>query len=103
MKMALISEEQIKQIEDALTFLIMASGGETGCDHQYKICFCKEQAAFAIIQSLKPQEPVAWMYHDGSSPEAIPSDLMGTVFISFKQIVGQKNELPLYTLGDADE
>lgn len=59
MKMALISEEQIKKIEDALGHSIISSGGETGCDHEYGVCFCKEKEALAIIQSLNPRKPVA--------------------------------------------
>ena len=41
------------------------------------------------------QEPVAWMYHDGSSPDKIPSDMAGTIVISRKRNAHYKNERPL--------
>lgn len=45
MKYALISEEQIKQIEELLHVVRNSYAGES---------------VLNIIQSLKPQEPVAW-------------------------------------------
>jgi len=52
MKYALISEEQIKQIEDALDELEYSSSTMQARD--------KYAYAIAIIQSLKPQEPIGY-------------------------------------------
>jgi len=52
MKYALISEDQIKQIGDALDELEYSSITCAARD--------KYAHAIAIIESLKPQEPVAW-------------------------------------------
>ena len=55
---------------------------------------------FALKYAAPPkpeQEPVAYLYHDGSRPDAIPTDMMGTVVISRTRIGHYKNERPLYT------
>ena len=53
MKAALITEEQIKTIEDAFNLL-----------EYYYPCDCWHEEALAIVKSLKVQEPVAYGYKD---------------------------------------
>lgn len=55
MKAALITEEQIKAIEDALEMVLVSS--ECGAYFD----------ALAIVKSLKVQEPVAWFDYDSSA------------------------------------
>lgn len=52
------------QARDALQYAVMSSGGETGCDHEWQICFCKENAAIAALTAFidAPEpEPAAWI------------------------------------------
>lgn len=39
--------------------------------------------------------PLAWMYHDGPSPDRIPSEMLGTVFVSLKRLPNYRNEIAL--------
>lgn len=56
MKAALITEDQIRAIEDALETMCKSdSGWLDGID------------ALAIVKSLKVQEPVAWFDYDSSA------------------------------------
>ena len=50
------------------------------------------------ISALSQQaEPVAWMYHDGESPDKPPSPLAGSTLLSFERMPNYRNERPLYT------
>jgi hypothetical protein len=55
MKYALISEEQIKQVQDALGPMAALEGLVAPSDG------IKFKQALAIVQSLKPSEPVAFI------------------------------------------
>ena len=78
MKYALISEEQIQEIKSRMHPVRNSYAGET---------------TLAIIQSLKPQEPVAWWERDADT---------GNWFLtpSFNE---RAETEPLFYLGDADE
>lgn len=50
------------------------------------------------ISALSQQtEPVAWMYHDGESPDKPPSQFAGSTLLSFERMPNYRNERPLYT------
>jgi len=82
MKYALISEEQIKQIQDALQEIKDSK-------------LLKEQPwsnwvkALATIQSLKPSEPVAW----------VDWSMDGVQYSDRETTYGE----PLYALGESNE
>jgi len=57
MKYALISEEQLRQVKEALECAVTDEMFELG----------KYETALAIIQSLKPNYPVAWNHLLGCS------------------------------------
>lgn len=48
-------------------------------------------------EANKQAEPVAFMYHDGPTPQEIPGDMMGTICFSRKRLFNCRNETPLYT------
>lgn len=55
----------LQQALDALEHCVMSSGGETGCEHQFGICFCAENAAIESLRTelAKPEsEPVGYVY-----------------------------------------
>jgi len=61
MKAALITEEQIKAIEDALESL------HTAMTDGFVLNSNDIHEALAILKSLKVQEPVAWFDYDSSA------------------------------------
>jgi len=63
----MITKELLIQAHDALQHAVMSSGGETGCDHELSICFCKELDAITALQAAIDQpepelEPVATIH-----------------------------------------
>ena len=40
----------MQQALEALHYAVMASGGETGCNHEFNICFCKENNAITALR-----------------------------------------------------
>ena len=77
MKCALITEEQIKAIEDAL---------ERAYDLRLTVPIAEQ--AIAIVKSLKVSEPIAWMEKDEDC----------TDYISWEKYADHL--IPLYALGD---
>jgi len=59
MKYALISEKQIKQVQDAL--------GQAFCKEEKK----KNIKAFCIIQSLKPSDPFGYVNEQATSDSTV--------------------------------
>lgn len=49
------------------------------------------------LAAIKSQPvPVAWMYHDGESPDNPPSPLVGSTLLSFERMPNYRNERALY-------
>ena len=51
----------------------------------------------SALTAQQPTEPVAWMYHDGESPDKPPSQFVGSTLLSFERMPNYRNERPLYT------
>jgi hypothetical protein len=101
--------EERKPLREARQWMVSNEKHAGACPAQvmgvWGRCRCGFVSLIGRIDALlaTEPEPVAWMYHDGESPDKPPSPLAGSTLLSFERMPNYRNERPLYAVPQGQE